>query len=115
MLVELEHVNATEGVHISEPYIEVYGGVKTIGDVYRMMLSEYGRCLGKIYVDTTVSVKDHGCGAHPETKTIAIGWTFLKRQRYDDDPTRSFLLETWVTLLKSRPQLVYDYQELPNA
>jgi hypothetical protein len=55
------------------------------GAVFRHCRSEYGRCSGKVYVDTT------------SRGTIQTGWTFEKRERYEDDDD-TYLCETWVTL-----------------
>jgi hypothetical protein len=59
------------------------------GKLYRHCMKEYGRCIGRMYIDT-------------EAGTKAIGWVFQKRQKYDDCK-KTFLLETWVTLHDSEP------------
>jgi hypothetical protein len=57
----------------------------TPGEVYRECVKEYGRCTGRMYVDTDGAPK-------------AVGWVFVKREKYQDcDDT--YLQETWVTLL----------------
>lgn len=77
------HRNVTEGYRMGDvdPY-ESY--LTTAGDAFRAMRKEYGRCTGKVYYDS-------------ETGPQAIGWVFLKLDRYED--TREpFLHETWITL-----------------
>lgn len=53
------------------------------GQLFRDMQSEYGRCTGKVYVDTKAG-------------TLAIGWVFVKRMKYVDCDDY-YLQETWVT------------------
>lgn len=55
------------------------------GALYRDLQREYGRCVGKMYVDT-------------DGRTLAVGWIFQKRRTYDDSPGETFLAETWCTL-----------------
>ena len=58
--------------------------------LYKKLLKEYGRCIGKQYIDTN-------------GKKLAIGWIFLKRDKYSDTK-ETFLSETWVTVYKSEPK-----------
>lgn len=60
----------------------------TPGELYRLCLKEYGRCTGRVYVD-----RENG-------PTLTVGWVFLKRMPYEDDPRHSSIIETWVTVLK---------------
>ena len=55
------------------------------GDLFRDLQREYGRCTGHVYQDTI------------SRGTIAIGWVFLGRQRYDGS-NKTYLREVWVTL-----------------
>ena len=60
---------------------------KLRGEIYRHALGEYGRCVGKVYVDTA------------SRGTIHTGWVFIRRERYDDyHSNETYLCETWVTL-----------------
>lgn len=68
-----------------EPYTD------DLGQLYRSLRCEYGRCIGKVYVDLREG------GAQP------VGWVFRKRMEYEDahrisDPEkRTYLRETWVS------------------
>lgn len=87
MLIQETYVNKSEGYRLgeTEPY-EPY--TDDIGELFRELQREYGRCVGKCYVD-----KKDG-------SSQAIGWVFQKRQKYDDC-NETFLSEVWVTLYKS--------------
>ena len=59
------------------------------GDIFRDSQKEYGRCVSKVYVETSDKVKH-------------IGWVFEKKLPYDGDADRydhSYIQEVWVTLL----------------
>ena len=90
-LIEEEHLNATEGymlcdasrIALKDTWM---GEDATSGDIFRASRSEFGRCVSKVYIDTEDGPK-------------AIGWVFLKRDRYEDTD-EPFLHETWITLLE---------------
>ncbi len=65
------------------------------GELYRAMMREYGRCTGKVYIDT-------------KTGARAIGWVFMKRQTYDDC-NETYILETWVTVHKAPPTKTTEF------
>lgn len=72
-----------------EPYVGEFfheDGTIDQGDLYRYLAKEFGRCTGKVFIDTTSGEIRHK------------GWVFVKRERYDDVPSETFLQETWVTL-----------------
>jgi hypothetical protein len=48
-----------------EPYTD------NLSELYRSLRSEYGRCIGKVYIDT------------PDGTPDAIGWIFCKRMVYE--------------------------------
>lgn len=82
------HVNLDEGYRFSDydtPARDLYGDELDTGEVYRTMRSEFGRCTGRVYQDT-------------DAGTVACGWVFLKRDRYEDAPDKTYLHETWVTI-----------------
>ena len=62
-----------------------------IGRLYRDLQSEYGRCTGHVYVDTT------------DGESVPVGWVFVKRVEYDDANRygfrgdRTYLREVWVS------------------
>lgn len=86
--IEETHINRTAGHGIgSEIYpVEgtVFGETTTLPELYRFFLAEYGRCTGKVYVDT-----DEG--------TKHVGYVFERRARYEDC-AETYLHETWMTL-----------------
>lgn len=97
MLVEETYINATEGHRIGwsglyEPYTD------NIGELYRTYQKEYGRCVSKVYVDPPG-------GGQP----IAVGWVFQGRDKYQDDPTDSYLREVWITLHEERPTVTTEH------
>jgi hypothetical protein len=73
-----------------------------VGKLYRSLVSEYGRCVGKVRID-------------PDGR--AIGWVFRKRMKYED--TRdTYIREVWVTL-HDEPDTVkvdrtHHYHYLPD-
>lgn len=71
------------------------------GELFRSCAKEYGRCTGKVYIDTK------------NGKTLAIGWVFLGRDKYQDC-NKSYLREVWVTLHDGPPMhtMQYHYHEL---
>lgn len=75
--------------HMCEPIVQDLSETylsedATIGDIFKASQKEHGRCVSKVYQDT-----DDG--------TVAIGWVFNKRQRYEDSE-ETFIHETWVSL-----------------
>ena len=81
--------NATENYIFGDSggVIETY--CDTRGELYRSCQSEYGRCMGKIYIDTS-------------NGTIPVGWTFLRRMQYEDSKD-TYLREVWVTVHEKPP------------
>lgn len=89
MLIQETWINQTENCINGESGLyETF--TDDVGKLYRHCLKEYGRCTGKVYIDTDAGTK-------------AIGWIFLKRQKYEDC-NETYLLETWVTLHDSEPE-----------
>lgn len=60
------------------------------GELYRQCRSEYGRCIGKCYLDVEGGTAQQ------------VGWVFLKRSQYEDSP-ETYLQETWVTVHEQPP------------
>jgi hypothetical protein len=92
LYVKESYVNATKGYTYGDPGPqEAY--TDDPGELFRTLRNEYGRCIGKVYVD-----------AHPSNPAPAraVGWVFVKRMRYEDarpgDPDPTYLREVWVTL-----------------
>ena len=81
-----------------EPYET---GLDKIGNLYRCMLKEHGRCIGKVYVD-----RENG-------ETWAVGWVFIKREHYDDNKD-TYIRETWITLYHQPIERQLLYRRLEN-
>jgi hypothetical protein len=99
LLVQESWVDTTRNVCLGDS--EVYESwCETTGELFRAARAEHGRCTGKVYV---------GGG----DKVQAIGWVFVKRQKYEGTPD-TFLLETWVTVHKRHPvtTISHEYQEV---
>jgi hypothetical protein len=60
------------------------------GRLFKSCQREYGRCTGKVYIDTK------------NGKAMAIGWVFLGKDKYQDC-NRSYLREVWITLHDGPP------------
>lgn len=92
-------VNATDGYRCGDS--DVYETfADTPGDLFRAMRREYGRCTGRVYIDTEDGVR-------------SIGWVFVKREQYQD-ADESYLKETWVTVHDAPPTVTreHHYHEL---
>jgi len=97
LYVKESFVNKTEGYRFGES--DVYESFcTTLGEVYRHGLKEYGRCVGKCYVDPPE-------GGPPKQ----IGWVFEGRQQYEDDPAKSYLREVWVEVHTAPPTKTVEY------
>lgn len=87
--IQEEFVNATKGTRYGSS--EVYEtGHDERGSLYRSLVREHGRCVGRIYIDKT------------DGRVVSIGWVFHKRKQYDDC-AKTFLAETWATLHNAPP------------
>lgn len=83
LYVEESYVNVTKGVRYGESgLIESFD---TPGEIYRACLGEYGRCIGRMYIDRTDGGVQH------------VGWVFQKRVKYDDSRD-TYLREVWVSV-----------------
>lgn len=67
----------------------------TAGDLFRALQGRsrlrpweesMGRCTGKVYVDGQ------------DGAARQVGWVFLSRQPYEDDKSKTWLRESWVTV-----------------
>lgn len=95
--VQETFVNATEGHQFGESDVyETWTG--ETGELYRDCVREYGRCIGRIGVDTA------------EGTTYPVGWVFLKRMQYEDSD-QTYLREVWVTVHRNQPRVTvrHDY------
>jgi len=81
--VQETFINQTEGYIYGEtPVYETYA--ETIGELFRAMQREYGRCVSKMYVGQADDAK-------------AIGWVFERRERYEDTG-EVYVREVWVSV-----------------
>lgn len=73
LMTSESYVNQTKGYRFgdsgSEP-IEQYA--ETVGELFRDLQQEFGRCVGKMYRD------------QPDGGVIQVGWVFEKRMTYED-------------------------------
>lgn len=100
--LRLTHINATEGHIFSEydtPLTEHDAGLildedgrVIMGELYRTGRDEYGRCTGKIYVDTDDGVRH-------------VGYVFIQRNHYEDTG-EPYTRETWVALVAKSTEYV---------
>lgn len=114
----ITHINATEGHVFSEydePLREMFIAEAVLpegsdgivcdsditewtmdrGDLYRACQREYGRCIGKVFIDKTT-------GGPPDS----VGWCFVSRERYEDT-NEPYLRETWVRTAKLNPRYTF--------
>ena len=90
MKVELTWINSTKGHGCGEDVWDIDGD---LGEVYRKLRSEFGRCTSKVYI-----------GEGQE-----IGWVFEKRVAYTDAKSArdTYLQETWCTPMKRRRTVTF--------
>lgn len=92
--IMVDRVNATRGHTFSQEGPYPCEKPNSLGELYRMLSREYGRCTSYVYVNRK------GGGSQK------VGWGFVRRERYDDCE-ETFLCETWVTVI-SAPHTVAD-------
>lgn len=90
LYVQESYINRTKGLRFGDS--DVYETAYTEpGELYRACQREYGRCTGKVYIDTPKGA-------------AAVGWVFVGRQRYEDTG-EPYVREVWVSL-RSAPDTV---------
>ena len=97
MYVSEAHINLTEGYQLGDegPYD---AGDLTIGELFHNCRAEYGRCTGRVYIDSSSGK------AHP------IGWVFLKKRLYENAKGHyDGRYNLWYA--ESRPPLVYGPED----
>lgn len=98
LFISEAQINKTEGYSMGESDIfETFTDDR--GDLFQSLMSEYGRCKGKIYHDNVLD--DNG-------NNLPIGYIFQKRQKYNDS-NETFLMETWVTFHVKPPTKTIEY------
>lgn len=99
--VRVTHINASEG-HIFSEYTEALDGDMTRGQFYRDGVTNYGRCISKVYVDG------------PDGPPIHVGYVFEKRERYEDTG-EPYKRETWLVLEDVQPAMAVALDALEPA
>ena len=94
--IQEEFVNETKNQRFSNgPWIDT--DCSEIGELFRRLSREYGRCISKIYVD-----KMSG-------PPMQVGWVFEKRMEYDDahrirdKADRTYIRHVWVNVSNGDP------------
>jgi hypothetical protein len=95
------YVNATDGHRIGDDPIEETF-TDNVGELFRNCRSEFGRCTGKVYIDRRVATNDDG---GERWEVVHVGWVFVKRDAYQDQPHKTYLREVWVTVYAG-PEIV---------
>ena len=97
MIVLEEFINADRGnlFHSDKRYVED----ASIGELFRTMSREHGRCISKVFVD------------RPDGSAQHVGWVFQKRERYEDTG-EPYLRETWVSVLERPDEIIRHYADL---
>lgn len=81
-----EDLGGNEFSHWIEPLADTHMGEDaTMGEIFRALREEYGRCQSKIYVDVAQGDAKH------------VGWFFVSRQEYTDTH-EPYLRGAWVVV-----------------
>lgn len=73
----------------------------TLGELFKGLQLEYGRCVGKIYRD------------RKDSPPLPIGGVFQKRVEYDDRPGKSYIREVWVEVSRVAPKQALQWVQPP--
>lgn len=99
MYVIETHVNETRNHYISESFhTETF--TDNIGELFKTLQREYGRCVSKMYRD----LKDGS--------TVIVGWVFSKQRQYEDCKG-TYQHTVWVELAKSITRIPGRYEVEP--
>lgn len=83
-------VNATKGYRLGDSdWYEAFTDDE--GELFRSMQKEYGRCIGKVYIDMP-----------KDSDSLPVGWVFLKKEKYTD-VDEHYLKETWIEMKHRYP------------
>jgi hypothetical protein len=87
LYVEEHYINKTEGYRFGDSGGPQEAWTDDTGKLYRSLRDEFGRCTGKMYIDT------------PDGRAKHVGWVFEKKMLYGDwNATEYYLREVWVTV-----------------
>lgn len=97
LYVQEDYVNATTDTRYRNSGEPQRAFTDNVGELFRCLQREYGRCVGKVYVG----------------KGTPVGWVFQKKTEYTDCP-ETYLQEVWVTLHEKLPErkVKYHYKEI---
>lgn len=98
MFIQESHINATEGCFLGESELYEPFTFQSMGQLFLNLQQEFGRCKGKVYVDTANGSKQ-------------VGWVFQKRKKYSD-ANETYLHETWITLFAELPTRTIEHHYL---
>jgi hypothetical protein len=96
LFIQETHIDRTQNVRVAE--IEIYETfTDNKGVLFRSLQSEYGRCIGKAYIDQS------------DGTTKAVGWVFIAKRRYEHSD-ETYLAEVWITVHRALPTRTIEYQ-----
>lgn len=103
-----EDAASGERYHLGEDAI-TETGFDTPGELFRALAGRermysyraLGRCTGKVYVDG------------PDGEPVQVGWVFVSREKYEDEPSRTYLREAWATVHTAPPTVTRTYHYAP--
>lgn len=82
LMVSEVYVNATTDTRFGDSGIyECF--TDSLGELFRRMQKEYGRCVSKVYIDSIKGTK-------------SVGWVFQKMMQYEDSK-KTYIREVWVS------------------
>lgn len=84
--IKVSMVDATRGVRWDEWRAETDFELDELGQLFRSLQGEHGRCVSKVYITTRTE------------EAVPVGWVFQKRREYEDTG-KPYLAETWVEVL----------------
>ena len=111
LFIEVIQVNESVNYRIGDPQFEETK-YSNKNELYRALLKEYGRCIGKQCIDD-----------EPSQLPRQVGWIFEKREFYSDCRTRksmkslnsieresrTFVCQTWISVHKALPTKTIQY------
>lgn len=97
MLVKFTYMDATQNVITADlPVQPVAEHFEVPADIYRLMLSDGYRCVGKVYIG----------------EAVPIGYVFERREKYVDTE-ETFIAHVWVEFHAKEPENNIKYHYLP--
>lgn len=95
-IIKTSYVNVTHGYSIGEETINISDSfIKTLSDLYKFGLKEYGKCKSKVYIDTKAGQ------AH-------IGYYFERKEKYENTE-EYYIRGVWVSIEKYTEEIIREY------